>query len=55
MTEINDAALKEIEDNIRNTINWIKIFEEEYNLPKEVVDELRKRLEGIATKLGMAL
>ena len=51
MAEIDDNVLKEAEDKIRDTINWIAVFEEEYNLPKEVVDQLRERLEEIAGKL----
>ena len=52
MAEIKDETLTKITDEIRDTINWISVFEDEYNLPAEVVDELRKRLEDIAIKLS---
>ena len=53
MVEVDDAVFKEVENEVRDTINWIKVFEEEYDLPAEVVNQLRERLEGIATKLGL--
>jgi len=53
MVEVDDTTFKEVENEIRDTINWIKVFEEEYDLPAEVVNQLRERLEGIATKLGL--
>ena len=53
MVEVDDAAFKEVANEIRDVINWIKVFEEEYNLPVEVVDKLRSRLEEIAVKLGL--
>jgi hypothetical protein len=51
MAEVDDNVLKEVEDEIRDTINWIAVFNEEYDLPKEVVEQLRGRLEDIASKL----
>jgi hypothetical protein len=42
---------KEIADEIRNIINWVVVFEQEYDLPKEVVEQLRGRLEKIAEDL----
>jgi hypothetical protein len=53
MVEVDDATFKEVEDQIRDTVNWVKVFEEEYDLPVEVVNQLRERLEGIAKKLGL--
>ncbi len=53
MVDVNDATFKEVENEVRDIINWIKVFEEEYNLPAEVVNQLRSRLEGVATKLGL--
>jgi hypothetical protein len=53
MVEVEDAAFEEISNELRDTINWIKVFEEEYNLPAEVVQKLRERLEKIAGKLGL--
>ena len=53
MVEVSDETFKEVTDQLRDTVNWIKVFEEEYNLPAEVVNQLRERLEGIAKKLGL--
>ena len=53
MVEFNDETFKEVGDEIRDIINWIKVFEEEYNLPAEVVTQLRSRLEAIAQKMGL--
>lgn len=53
MVEVNDETFKEVSDEIRDIINWIKVFEEEYDLPAEVVTQLRSRLDGIASKLGL--
>jgi len=52
MVEIKNKVLVQVNDEIRDIINWISVFEDEYNLPAEVVDELKKRLEDIAAKLG---
>ena len=45
-------AIKDVEDKIRDIINWIAVFETEYDLPKEVVDQLRSRLEELAKMVG---
>ena len=50
--EIDEKCFKEAEDKIRDLINWVAVFEDEFNLPKEVVDTLKKRLEHIASTLG---
>ncbi|MBD3309701.1 hypothetical protein GF351_00625, partial [Candidatus Woesearchaeota archaeon] len=52
MAEISDSDMKEIENEIRDLINWVKVFETEYDLPAEVVQKLTSRLSGLATKLG---
>lgn len=53
MVEVEDATFKEVANEVRDIINWIKVFEEEYDLPAEVVNQLRTRLEGVAEKLGL--
>ncbi len=53
MVEVDDDAFEEVENEIRDLINWIKVFEEEYDLPVEVVNQLRARLEKVAEKLGL--
>ncbi len=51
-TTIANSGVRKIADEVRDTINWIAIFETEYELPKEVVQQLRSRLEKIAALLG---
>ncbi len=46
--------VKEAEDEIRDIINWVKVFEEEYGLDAEVVNTLITRLEDVAKKVGAA-
>ena len=53
MVEVDDVAFKAAADEIRDIVNWIAVFETEYQLPKEVVDQLRKRLESLANNLGL--
>ncbi len=50
--ELSDEKVKEIEGKVRELINWIAVFEEEYNVPKEVVDKLRSGLEEIASEFA---
>ncbi|MFQ5620951.1 MAG: hypothetical protein ACE5FT_03845 [Candidatus Nanoarchaeia archaeon] len=52
MAEISDDALREITDEIRELHNWVAVFETEYKLPAEVVQQLRDRLEKAARTLG---
>jgi len=46
--------IKEVENELRDIINWVKVFEEEYGLESEVVDTLINRLENVAKKIGDA-
>ena len=39
-----------VEDEVRNTINWLSVFAEEYDIPEEAVNKLREKLEDIAKK-----
>ncbi len=50
--DINKTNFKKATDEIREIINWIAVFEEEYDLPQEVVSQLRSRLEKVANLLG---
>jgi hypothetical protein len=47
MTEIRD-----IENEIRDIINWVSVFDTEYDLPSEVVEQLKSKLEKLATDVG---
>lgn len=49
---MDTEKIKAVEDEIREIINWIKVFETEYKLPEEVVEQLRSRLEKIAQMLA---
>ena len=55
MAEIADSEIKEIENELRDIMNWISVFETEYNLPKEVVVQLKARLEDLAEKIESAV
>lgn len=52
MLMVEAEKVKEIQDQLRDTINWVQVFEDEYNLDKEVVDTLRQKLEDISAKIG---
>ena len=51
MAEIDNKRLKEIEDALRDVINWVAVFNTEYDLPKEVVTQLKKKLQKIGKLL----
>ncbi|MBW2992714.1 hypothetical protein KY345_05855 [Candidatus Woesearchaeota archaeon] len=55
MTEIDGAKLKEAEDILRETINWVAVFETEYDLPKEVVDQLKEKLQKVSEAIGIGV
>ena len=48
---MTDENIKAATDEIREIINWIAVFETEYNLPTEVVEKLRSRLEKVVSNL----
>lgn len=41
------TTTKDITDEIRDIINWVAVFREEYDLPEDVVEQLRGRLEKL--------
>ena len=49
---ISSSAIQRIADDIRDMHNWIAVFDTEYDLPREVVNKLRSKLEKIARTLG---
>jgi len=51
-SSLNVKEVKGIEGEIRDLINWVTVFEKEYDLPKEVTDQLLKRLHSVARKVG---
>ena len=50
--EPSASDLKAIENEIRDILNWVAVFEEEYDFDKEVVDKLKSKLESVAKKIG---
>ncbi|HLC65180.1 MAG TPA: hypothetical protein VJI46_03595 [Candidatus Nanoarchaeia archaeon] len=44
-------VIRSVEDDIRDIVNWVAVFEKEYDLNKEVVKTLKGKLEGISRKL----
>lgn len=50
--EIPVQDLKDVEDEIRDIINWVAVFENEYDMPKEAVETLMNRLHEVAKKVG---
>ncbi|MBI4919124.1 hypothetical protein HY837_04280 [archaeon] len=44
--------VKNVEDELRELINWVAVFEQEYDLPKEVTEKLLQRLHSVARKIG---
>ncbi len=50
--EVPVQDLKDVEDDLRDIINWVAVFEQEYDMPKEAVDTLTTRLREIARKVG---
>jgi len=51
MVGVDKKSLKLIEDELRDTINWVSVFDTEYDLPKEVVVKLKKKLQRIGKLL----
>jgi hypothetical protein len=50
--EVPVQDLKDVEDEIRDIINWVAVFEQEYDMPKEAVETLMNRLHEVARKVG---
>lgn len=55
---VDEAKIKEIEDSIRDIINWVKVWNLEEieggtkKIEDSVVEELREKLEDVARKVG---
>ena len=45
-------AIKEVEDSLRDMMNWVAVFAEEYNIPEEAVTKLKEKISEIAKKAG---
>ena len=53
MVQINDKVFKQITNELRDLMNWTAVFSKEYDLPEEVVEEFKEKIESIAQKLGV--
>lgn len=49
---MHNEKLREVQGEIRDLMNWVKVFEDEYDLQKDVVDILRSRLQKISATLS---
>ncbi len=52
MMEVDEENMDKITDDIRDVINLIKVFEKEYNIPEEAVQQMRDKLEGVVKKIA---
>ncbi|MEM3126843.1 MAG: hypothetical protein QW331_02120 [Candidatus Woesearchaeota archaeon] len=52
---LSDNEIKSIENQIRDAINDLTVFQEEYDIPEEAVEDLRSKLENIAKRVGKAM
>lgn len=50
--QMSSEEIKKIEDDLRDLMNWIAVFEKEYDLPREVVDTLHNKIHNLAQRIG---
>lgn len=50
MVDVN--TIKEAENSVRDLKNWIYVLAKEHGLPQEALDELHKRIDEVAAKVG---
>ena len=48
----HNETVKNAQSEIREILNWVKIYEEEYSLDKEVVETLCSRLEKLSALIA---
>ena len=46
------AKQREAQNQVRDLLNWLAVFEEEYNLQPEVTSTMQKGLLSLAEKIG---
>jgi len=49
----DSSEMKDIAATLRDLNNWVFVFAKEYDLPKEAVDTLHKKVDEIAKKLAV--
>ncbi len=50
--KVNNSSVKTAEDAVRDLKNWLFVFAKEYDLPKEALDTLHKKIDELAVKIG---
>jgi hypothetical protein len=55
MVELSNKKLKEAEDELRELMNWVSVFNTEYDLPAEVVEKLQKKLQKVSKIIGSGI
>ncbi|MFC1775016.1 hypothetical protein ACFLZN_01735 [Nanoarchaeota archaeon] len=52
MDESCNAKRVEVENQLRDLLNWVSVFAEEYDLPEEATHKLREKIELLAKTVG---
>ncbi len=49
MAEENECitGIRKVENSLRDLLNWVAVFAEEYEIPKEAVDKLNEKIHEI--------
>ena len=47
-----DKKVIDVENDIRDLVNWLAVFQEEYGIDEEAVDVLRQKFERLAKKVS---
>lgn len=47
-----DKSIKDVENALRDMMNWVAVFAGEYNVAKEAVDKLNEKIQEIAQLAG---
>ena len=51
-SKVDAASVRSAEDAVRELKNWLFVFAKEYDIPKEAVDTLQKKIDELAMKIG---
>lgn len=50
--KVDTSSVKDAENAVRDLKNWIFVFAKEYDLPKEAITMLHKKVDEVAVKVG---
>jgi len=50
--KVDTNTMRIAEDAVRDLKNWVFVFAKEYDLPKEAIDTLHKKVDEVAMKIG---